>query len=474
MRVERYIRPIGGPRRTIAAALSLGVLGAIVAGGVGDASPPVSRRALPVQIRLSPQGRIDLLDGGRLPLRLAASRAQRVRLVASLQPAGSPALALAAPRSVNLRPGRPRNLSLPLTPAARNALAGCPAAHIVVAATSPRFARPRSAVAPLLLEPPMCGRFFSPSTFWNTALPADAPLDPQSAAISAELQREVDAGFRSGPAPTINTTEYTPPVYTVSTRQPHVTVHLDRPPGAAPELASAFASVPLPDGARPSAGSDADLVVWQPGTDTLWEFWQLKRRDDGWHAVWGGRLTGVSRGPGVFTAPHADWGTSASSLPLAGGLITPRELASGSIDHALAIGIPMARAGVFSSPAQRTDGVSSCAHAIPEGARFRLDPTLDIGSLGLAPAVAAIARAAQRYGIIVRDQSAAVAFFAQNTVSLPSDPYPALFGGQQPWDLLRAFPWAHLQLVQMHLVAAQGGRPPPPLQPVQGLIGGCR
>ena len=40
----------------------------------------------------------------------------------------------------------------------------------------------------------------------------------------------------------------------------------------------------------------------------------------------------------------------------------------------------MARAGVFSWPAQRTDGLLDSPDAIPEGARFRLDPNLDIAS----------------------------------------------------------------------------------------------
>jgi hypothetical protein len=97
---------------------------------------------------------------------------------------------------------------------------------------------------------------------------------------------------------------------------------------------------------------------------------------------------------------------------------------------------------------------------VPEGARFRLDPALDIGALGLAPPVAALARAAQRYGILVRDQSGAVVFFAQNPSSLPGDPYPAIFGGRSPTDLLRSFPWSHLQLVEMHLSQAAGPNPP--------------
>jgi hypothetical protein len=73
--------------------------------------------------------------------------------------------------------------------------------------------------------------------------------------------------------------------------------------------------------------------------------------------------------------------------------------------------------------------------------------------------VATLAHAAQRYGIIVRDRSNAVAFAAQNANSLPWNPYPALFGGQSPSELLRQFPWSRLQLVRMELRQMPGQQP---------------
>jgi hypothetical protein len=248
-------------------------------------------------------------------------------------------------------------------------------------------------------------------------------------------------------------------------------VGLDHPPGYAPDLEAAFAAVPLPDDARAAAGDDAELVVWQPSTDTLWEFWQLRRHNDGWRASWGGRMERVSASSGAYTHPNANWGTTASSLALAGGVITPGELSRNQIDHALAIGIPRARAGEYSLPAQRTDGRSTCAHAVPEGARFRIDPALDIDGLGLDRPVAALARAAQRYGIVVRDQSAAVAFYAQNPTPLGADPYPELLGWKAPWDLLASFPWQHLRLTRMELVKMPSNGAPLPTP--EAVLGGC-
>ena len=100
-----------------------------------------------------------------------------------------------------------------------------------------------------------------------------------------------------------------------------------------------------------------------------------------WHASWGGRMSNVSLDPGYYRnianplggwTEQSNWGVTASGLPVVGGLITLADLASGQINHAIAMMVPQAAKGVFTFPAQRTDGVSTAASAIPEGARFRL------------------------------------------------------------------------------------------------------
>ncbi len=183
-------------------------------------------------------------------------------------------------------------------------------------------------------------------------------------------------------------------------------------------LQRAFEKVPLPEDAEPAPGVDGHLTVWQPATDKLWEFFQMRREADGWHASWGGAIQHVSQSAGYYTRAswpggQSYWGATGTSLPVAGGVITVGELSRGSIDHALALNIPEVRAGEFSWPAQRSDGESRAPDAIPEGARFRLDPRLDLGRLDLPPVVLAIARAAQRYGIVLRDRSSTVAFYAE-------------------------------------------------------------
>ena len=331
-----------------------------------------------------------------------------------------------------------------------------------VAQASPPLPSTPAPVAPASARMPPTGsssaRFFAPDSVWNAPLADDAPLDRQSAAVVGAFRAEIAREMTVRTGPWIATTEYSTPVYTVPAGQPRVRVTLDQPFGAT--LKGAFASVPLPDNARPASGTDAHLTVHQPSTDSLWEFWQLRRLSDGWHASWGGAMSGVSGSAGYYSSAswpgaESNWGATATSLPVIGGTMLLSELAAGRIDHALAIGVPDARAGVFAFPAQRTDGTSADPLAIPEGARLRLDPALNIDALGLPPLVRAMAVAAQRYGIIVRDKTTSITtFYGEDPTPTGTNPYPQLLGGRLPNDELASFPWDHLQLLSMQLTPA--------------------
>jgi hypothetical protein len=305
--------------------------------------------------------------------------------------------------------------------------------------------------------------FFSPTSPWNQEVPADAPLDPRSAMYVSELQQLARPRYAGGYGSSIMTTEFGVPIYTVGPNQPRVRVKLDG--SSAPALQAAWNAVPVPPNARPAAGTDQNLLVYQPATDTLWEFWKMTRQADGWHARYGGRMTGVSTSSGfyqdVFDPRHnyverSTWGTTAAKASLAAGVITIAELRAGEIRHALHLAVPVARRGVWSLPALQTDGQSSNASAIPLGAHFRLDPTLDIDSLPLSRTMKIIARAAQRYGMIVVNTSGGVGLRAEDPMQYGVNPYDDLFGGQPSWALMQTFPWNRLQLLPLTLRSATG------------------
>jgi len=297
-------------------------------------------------------------------------------------------------------------------------------------------------------------RFFSPRSFWNEPIPANASVDPNSARMIAALDAVVRSEVRRKNGPWIDAGTDGVPIVTVTADQPSTSVILDRSGTTNPAISAAWRSVPLPSDAEPSPG-EHDLAVWQPSTDRMWEFFEMQHRNGHWMARWGGAMQHVSSNQGVY-GPQAwpggqtYWGVTASSLPLVGGAMTIRQLESGHIDHALALAIPDTRADLFASPAERTDGTSTSPSAVPEGARLRLDPSLDLASLHLPPLTRMIAEAAQRYGIIIRDTGGEVTFFAQEPPR-HSDVYAKLYGGLYPFQLLAAFPWSHLQVVKMDL-----------------------
>ena len=89
---------------------------------------------------------------------------------------------------------------------------------------------------------------------------------------------------------------------------------------------------------------------------------------------------------------------------------------------------------------------------------LRLNPSYNVSVLSQWPLVEQMALAAQKYGIIVRDQTAsAIGFWAQDgtpynmpnfyydTSGNPSTTGP--FHGLWPSVLMEHFPWSHLQVV---------------------------
>ena len=65
-----------------------------------------------------------------------------------------------------------------------------------------------------------------------------------------------------------------------------------------------------------------------------------------------------------------------------------------------------------------------------------------------------IARAAQRFGIFVRDKARVAQFFAQDPQPTGANPYlgaAGYFESETPSELLSSFPWSRLQVLAMDL-----------------------
>jgi hypothetical protein len=295
---------------------------------------------------------------------------------------------------------------------------------------------------------------FAPNSFWYTQIPKDAPVHPNSANFVADFLRQIKAFYGNVG---INTVDYTSPIYVVGA---DVATTLVEPWDCQEkgyrdkELAKQWLTVPIPHYAQPADGTDAEMTIYQPSTDTMWEFWGARKVDGRWEACWGGRMLSVSKNDGIWP-PY--YGTTATGLPFLGGQIAVDELRRGVIPHAIGIAlVEVERAEIYSWPANRSDGYNSLnvPNRIPEGLRFRLDPGIDVDSLKIHPIAKIIAKAGQTYGFVVWDKAGAIGLRAENakrfTVLGMPDPYPALWNGTPSYRLLEGIPWERLQFLPMN------------------------
>ena len=277
---------------------------------------------------------------------------------------------------------------------------------------------------------------FAPDSPFRTPIPDDAVIDPNSQAMVARISQD-DALYA-------NLIAYSIPVYHASEGTPRRTVECTRNWGACP---FDNLTVPIPDDAEPSPGSDGALVVVDPATRQLFEFWQAEDHGaDGWTTSWG--AIADLDGDGWTVQEHS----TASGASRLGGVILVSEIQQGEIPHALALQAENTCVDIFRSPATRTDGTSTRPDCIPEGALVRLDPAVDLDSLDLAPAVRMVAEAMQTYGGYIVDRGSAplsVSFERDTTATSNRSIGTAYEDAGLRWDYddLPGVPWDRLQVL---------------------------
>lgn len=375
-------------------------------------------------------------DGG-LTLRLPASvnHAKVSSLLVTQVPGPAPTV---VPTATAAAPAAPA----PATPA--------PAAPAPVVAP-PTVDVSRVFGSPVSMDPTSpSGGPFGPRSVWRQRI-GDAPLAENSAALAANLAGQVSRYY--GGTAAFNVWDYTQAIYTVPAEQTRVDVTWDNcqnksyTPRNLLGTGGQFTSVPMPSDARPSSGRDMSISVYQPSSDQVWGFWKANKQADGWHACWGGRIDNASTAHGYY--PDG-FGTTATGLAGEGGTVNIKDVQAGRIDHALVLQVvDAAHWANFSWPAQRSDGGSTAPDAIPEGTRFRLDPSLDVDELGLHPVARMVAKAAQQYGFIVSDKAGAVSVVAEDGAALEAitgvNPWTAMLAGRPGYAVLQGFPWHAMQ-----------------------------
>jgi hypothetical protein len=312
---------------------------------------------------------------------------------------------------------------------------------------------------------------FAANSWRNAPLAASVPLRPDSAALVTELARQAGPPWGSW----VNTTQYSFPLYVIGREQSplfDVKVYDNwMPPGYPfPPYDDYFKRVPiptpLPSGPVISGGVDAALGVWQPATDSEWEFLGMKWDLVNGHQVHrGGRIRPVSTNQGYQDSPAgSDYLLSATGISQLGTIIRIPELQRGVIDHAIGIAIPdpkfeycwPAQANDYSWPIKNQgfrNPNGTYKELLPEGTRFRLPASLNIDSLNLPRFTTIVAKAVQKYGLVIHDFAGALAFYAEDwRTHWKSDPYSGpngFFEGIPRQDLFKDFPWTQLEALSV-------------------------
>jgi hypothetical protein len=298
---------------------------------------------------------------------------------------------------------------------------------------------------------------------WNTPLPADVPLAANSAAVVANIALDQQNNFGIWG---LNTDTFSTPIFYASEDTPVQRWTFSdclNMPQLAPVIAKSLAAVPTPANLIASQGTDESTTIYQPSTDTYWDFWRAEKDASGhWSACWGGEIKHFSHNPGIFDNPL---GASASGLPLGASAIRISELQRGHIDHAINLVVPRTQANCFSWPANRDDGNTAGSDIPCEGQRFRLNPSFDVSTL-YSPAAQTIARAMQQYGLILTDHGGAIVSYAEDPRPYEAthngvNPYPALM---DPLNLLPNGQWQYvltqIPVSQLQALPLNYGQPP--------------
>lgn len=300
-------------------------------------------------------------------------------------------------------------------------------------------------------------RLYADSSPLNQKIPADAEIDPNS-------QQHVNAIVQTTQNLVIQVKQFSSPVYFADSSTPRHDVLLTC--GPVWELGvTMLKGVPIPDFAEPAndvdgadnpvplggCGEDADqdnnMVIIDLNARCEYDFWQARKENGRWVASWGNAIS--VDGSGAY---EKGLSTRGSGFAFLAGVIWPHELKQGEIPHALLFSLPddLVRGGGPVPPATESDGESSNPDALPEGARVRLDPSVDLNSLNLTPAEHTIAKAMQEYGMFLTDRGGGpvVGLYAVDPRSVQGNPYEGLLPDED-FSVLESIPLDRLQVLKL-------------------------
>jgi hypothetical protein len=286
-------------------------------------------------------------------------------------------------------------------------------------------------------------RFFSTTSFWNQPIPNNPEIDSNSSSWIKMLKQE-PTGENFG----ISFNKWTVPVYEVDstthlyeikkhylTEKEKINWNTKREcfghgPG--------FINVPIPEEAVADPEEDAHIALIDRTRNIAWDMWSFHKLPDGTYESKTG-MTYPLDGLGVYKTEdykiiegesvHFHGPSRASGVPIIAGLIMYDEVMSGEICHKLSCATRYGAFQQFVFPATWTDG--RVPGGIPEGALIQLDPKLNLAQFNLTKEETIVAKALQKYGMIVVDMAYGQPIYAEGLWGHPDKSWK---GKLREWD----------------------------------------
>jgi hypothetical protein len=272
--------------------------------------------------------------------------------------------------------------------------------------------RPDWHPAPVVDGAPL--RAFTPDSWWNSALPRNAPSNPDADAILNYMSTEKQAGGGCLRLAGAGGSSWGQPVYWAGAGDPEYHVRL-KGGNEQPELRH----LRIPADARSAQNNDGSMTVFDVDRGYTVAFTDAAYDDgsDTWSAS-GATVTYLdSNGLDVRTGQASDDRNVGNHRGNNAAVMMARldEVKAGAIDHVLKVasGPEVSSRHVF--PMVGSDGGSRDPSAPPQGLRFRIRPSVDLEALGLDRQALVIAKALQKYGFYIGDSSGVTALKVEDT-----------------------------------------------------------
>lgn len=288
---------------------------------------------------------------------------------------------------------------------------------------------------------------------------ADSPINQP---VPSDARYKSDAGDRlqtlQGGA-LLSLLQWSVPVFDVDSSVPQESVWcLKSDPNASWDTCNGLNKrlVPVPKGVFAQRGGDGHVTVIDHSNRQIYSYW-----------IWKPCATALWGWAAASTPNNAKWcpdsgnvasidgngvGGGTDVAGLAGGMIRTYEVEQGVIDHALmfAPANTCTQSTAMYYPASHADGSDTSSSCIPIGARFQLDPSINLDIIpNITPLEKMIGKALQKYGAYCDDTGGAFGFSIEFDRTGRNVYYKA--GAPKPDSdavFLRALPWTQLRMVE--------------------------